>query len=255
MFQLWGMRSRVECWLDHWNRTGGGADLPKRECLGMCVCLPQKLAWEKPKGQRQRLPHCCEGMNDVCLLGMTQATWERRGQRPHGEGQREGKEEVCVAWPVESQGVVGVPRGCGGEALSMLRKSRQMIPVMGWSGGAVVLCLKNPWLCPHEEDNFHSFHSVETDASLCPCPPGELFPSLGFSFLSLSCQLWRNRRQPSEWGGCEKGRIGETEKKPGITPTLLALRMHRARMEKKRNLNSRWHSDVLLWHESQQNGS
>lgn len=32
---------------------------------------------------------------------------------------------------MERQGVVAVTWGCDGEALSMLRKSRQMIPMMG----------------------------------------------------------------------------------------------------------------------------
>lgn len=56
--------------------------------------------------------------DDLCHLG------EHSSQRPGAEGPREGKEEVCEEWPMERQGVVGVARECGGEALSLLRKTR-----------------------------------------------------------------------------------------------------------------------------------
>ena len=51
-------------------------------------------------------------MNDVCLLEMTQATWEKEAAKGHVRmGSWKGKRKSMREWPMERQGVVGVTPG------------------------------------------------------------------------------------------------------------------------------------------------
>lgn len=69
--------------------------------------LPSEPHLQRPGGARLRLPKCSEGMNASASRGLLRPHEMQKQPKHLGRGQWEEKENLCVAWPAEGQGVVG----------------------------------------------------------------------------------------------------------------------------------------------------